>query len=294
VFHDFLYSLTGTTQSIRDYLILRIEIEALPVKDNRLEPSEIRRRLGHSLFASNIVFHETLDSTNRLAKDLGRQGAPEGTLVLAEGQSSGRGRMGRTWFSPRHANLLFSLLVRPTMGIEEIFILTMVLALAAIDAVKTVSGVSPMIKWPNDLYVEDKKLGGILTEFSVKGGNVSYVVLGMGLNVRWNPGEENGILYPATSILAETGARVSREELLVGILKQFENAYLRVSVGDVGDFCERWNRRSMLIGKSVALNTTDGSVFGRALRIDHNGALIILDEHGKERKIVCGDVSVRT
>lgn len=257
-----------------------------------LQPDVIRKKLGQSVFAANIIFHETLSSTNTLAKNLGARGAPEGTLVLTEKQTAGRGRMGRRWLSPANANLLFSVLLRPVLEAEQVFSLTMVFALAIIDGLKKISGVSPVIKWPNDLYLAGGKLAGILTEFSVVGRSVEYVVFGLGLNVNWNPAEKEGTGYPATSILAEAGKRVSRTDLLVEILKRFE-AYSGEAVsGRLGGFYKRWNERSMLLGKGVEIETANGRISGKASRIDRKGAIIILDEHGHEQRVLSGDVSV--
>ena len=178
-----------------------------------LQPNIIRNKLTQSIFAPNIVFHETVDSTNSLLRDLAARGAVEGTIVIAEEQTAGRGRMGRAWLSPGHSNLYLSLLLRPAIKPDQAFVLTMVMALATIDGVEAVSGLGPMIKWPNDLYVDGRKLGGILTELSVKDRAVEHVVLGLGLNVNWKPGEERGIVYQATSVLKETGRKISRNGL---------------------------------------------------------------------------------
>ncbi len=264
-----------------------------PPRNNSFRPSILRKKLGQSIFARAIVFHEILDSTNRLAKELGTKGAPEGTLVLCEEQTAGRGRMGRRWLSPRHANLLFSVLLRPKIPLDKVFLLTMILALAAIDAIGELYALKAMIKWPNDLYVDRKKLGGILTEFSTWNKTVEYVVLGLGLNANWRPADEEGMLYAATSILVETGGEVSREDLLVGILEKLEPYYRKMSSGRLEGFYKRWNEESMLVNKRVEIRSTGERICGKALRIDPHGALIILDDQGQERKIVYGDVSVR-
>ncbi|MCD4717729.1 MAG: hypothetical protein K8R45_13440, partial [Desulfobacterales bacterium] len=131
------------------------------------------------------------------------------------------------------------------------------------------------------------------TELSVKDRAVEYVVLGLGLNVNWKPGEERGIIYPATSVLKETGRKISRNGLLVEILISFEDYYGRVLGGNIAEIYDKWNERSMLLGKPVEIKTTDGSLFGRALRIDRKGALVIEDDNGKEQTILNGDVSVK-
>lgn len=262
-------------------------------KDNPFRPAILQKNLGQSIFSGNIVFHKTLDSTNRLAKELGANGAPEGTLVLCEEQTAGRGRMGRRWLSPRYANLLFSVLLRPKIPPDKAFMLTMILALGAIEAMGERYALKAKIKWPNDLYVGRKKLGGILTEFSTWKESVEYVVLGLGLNVNWRPEDEEGMLYPATSILVETGGRISRGDLLVRILEKLESSYGMMLSGELQGFYKRWNEESMLVNKRVKVRASGEMICGKALRIDTEGALIIEDEQGQERKIVCGDVSVR-
>jgi BirA family biotin operon repressor/biotin-[acetyl-CoA-carboxylase] ligase len=258
-----------------------------------LRPDIIRNKLSQSIFAPHIVFYETVDSTNSLLKDLAARGAAEGTIVIAGEQTAGRGRMERVWFSPGRSNLYLSLLLRPSVKPDQVFVLTMVMALATIEGVETVSGLGPMIKWPNDLYVRGSKLGGILTEFCVRDRAVEYVVLGLGLNVNWNPGEEQGLIYPATSVFKETGRKISRDDLLVAILLSFQDYYGRVLAGNIAEVYDKWNKRSMLFGRPVEIKTTDGSLFGKALRIDRKGALVIEDDNCKEQTILSGDVSVK-
>ena len=169
----------------------------------------------------------------------------------------------------------------------------MVLAIAAIDGMEKVCRLKSSIKWPNDLYRGRKKLGGILTEFSARGNRVEYVVLGLGLNVNWNPGDGEGMLYPATSVFSETGHRVSRTDLLVEILKSFDAYYGEVLAGNREQLYRRWNDLSLVLGKLVNIHTAKGRITGRAVRIDRSGALILVDERGLEQKVVCGDVSLR-
>jgi BirA family biotin operon repressor/biotin-[acetyl-CoA-carboxylase] ligase len=259
---------------------------------DRLQPESIKRELGPSLFVRNIIYAEAVNSTNTLAKALAARGAPEGTLVLAEAQTGGRGRMGRAWFSPAGTNLLFSILLRPAFNPESVFMLTMILALATIDAIQSGCGLSSMIKWPNDLYVGNKKLAGILTEFSVEGKSIEYVVLGLGLNVNWSPDEGEKITHPATSIFRETGTQRDRSDLLVQILRCFEAYYRDGASGKIDPFYERWNDLCLILGKEVVIESKE-KIHGKAVRIDRDGALIIEDSQGKEQKIISGDVSLR-
>ncbi|MFC1821166.1 biotin--[acetyl-CoA-carboxylase] ligase [Thermodesulfobacteriota bacterium] len=258
-----------------------------------LEPEFIRRSLGASIFTRNMIYHHRLDSTNRLANDLASQGAQEGTLVLTEEQSAGRGRLGRSWFSSGYSNLLFSLLLRPQMQADRVFILTMILALAASDGAEEICKVKPLIKWPNDLYVGRKKLAGILSEVSTKVKAVEYVVLGIGLNVNWKPGNQEGLLYPATSLFNETGRMISRNELLIAILKKFEGYYGDIISGEIAPYYERWNELSAIIGRTIEIDAAKEKIRGKAVRINQDGALVVEDQKGQEQTILSGDVSVK-
>jgi BirA family biotin operon repressor/biotin-[acetyl-CoA-carboxylase] ligase len=231
-----------------------------------------------------------MDSTNNVAKELAEQRAPEGTLVITEEQTGGRGRRGRSWSSPAGVNLLFSVLLRPTMQADQVFVLTMILALAALEAVKALSGLSLRIKWPNDLYRGMKKLAGILTEFSTKEKRVEWVVLGLGMNVNWHPRE---LSAHATSIFSETGLRASRNGLLVEILKRFGTYYREVLRGNIEPFYQRWNEACFVLGRPIEIESGRERMHGKALRIDREGALIIETEDGHTQRIVAGDVSLR-
>lgn len=251
----------------------------------------IQSGLKDTVFARNIVFRQVVDSTNTLAKTLAAEGSDEGTLVLAEEQTAGRGRMGRQWLSPAYHNLMVSILLRPEIPANHVFVLTMILALAVSEGVEDMVGLKPFVKWPNDLYVGGEKIAGILTEFATRDKRVEYVILGMGLNVNWSPGNEAIGLYPTTSIMAQAGAWVSRGDLLVRILRVFHGYYEKFRGGDVEDIYRRWNSRSLLKDKDVEILSGDATIRGRAKRIDRDGALII-DCSGEERRIVSGDVSV--
>ena len=251
------------------------------------------KALRSTIFSRNMIFRKGIDSTHTLAKKLAINGAPEGTLVLAEEQTEGRGRLGRQWLSPPGTNLLFSVILRPVMKAKDVFCLTMVFALAVSDGVRVETGLDVSIKWPNDLYIGFKKLGGILTEFSVQDDSVEYVILGLGLNVNWKPSDEIGKRYDATSLLAEKGGKISRACLLDHILTYFESYYQDISMGKKHAYYERWNSKSLLLGRTVLVRVNDQDTKGKAVKIDERGALIVVDENGDEHRILCGDVSVR-
>jgi len=258
-------------------------------------PGLLIEALKDSLFGKHIIFKESIGSTNIFLKRLAQKGAVEGTVVVADEQNAGLGRLGRQWFSKKGENLLFSVLLRPNLPASRVFVLTMIFALAGIDAVQGLSGLNVMIKWPNDIYIGQKKLGGILTEFSVREGDVQYVVLGMGLNVNWNPELGNNLLYDASSIYSETKKRISREMLLCNMLERLEIYYQKAD-GDMKErdgLFKKWNEKSLVIGRTVAIETGKERVEGEVEGIDRDGALILITAGGQRRKFLCGDVSVK-
>ncbi|MCG6880512.1 MAG: biotin--[acetyl-CoA-carboxylase] ligase [Deltaproteobacteria bacterium] len=250
--------------------------------------------LKDCMFGKNIIFKERLGSTNVFLKRLAQEGAAEGTVLIADEQTDGLGRMGRRWFSKRGENLLFSVLLRPMLSPKNVFILTMIFALAGTDALKEVSGLDAGIKWPNDIYLGQKKLGGVLTEFSVLKGSVQYLVLGMGLNINWKPKAEETSGYETSSVFVETGERVSREELLGNLLGKLTVYYQGIEDRRERELlCKRWNEKSVILGKPVIIETGKERISGKAVEIDQDGALRIVTAEGAERKILCGDVSVK-
>ncbi len=257
-----------------------------------LDIPAVEAALEGTIFSGKLRHLQSLDSTNRLAKDLAAGGAPEGTVVLAEKQTSGRGRMGRSWLSAKGSSLTFSVLLRPGLTPDRVFTLTMTLALAAASGIQETAGVSPGLKWPNDLYLGGGKIGGILTEFSVREDLVAYAILGLGLNVSWHPWEGSSA-REATSISAEAGRRVNRADLLVSLLRNLHAYYEDIMNGRVSRYVARWNELSIVLGRSVRVETDSGIVNGIAEGIDACGALVVRDETGAERLILCGDVSLR-
>lgn len=258
-----------------------------------IDPEELRRRLAGSLFGLNVLYHAAPESTNSLLTSLAVKGAPQGTILVADEQTGGRGRMGRSWLSQTGANLLFSVLLRPAVEPEQVFVLTMILAVSAAEALHKRTGLTARIKWPNDLYAGQRKLAGILTEFGTMDRIVNHVVLGMGLNVHWHPAGEEEIRGPATSLKMETGRFFPRTDLLVLILKEFEKSYRRFLEGDTDLIYSKWNELSLILGRKVIVETGAETMEGKAVRIDHAGALILEDEAGARKRIISGDVSLR-
>src|ERR1700688_912252 len=184
----------------------------------------LRQRLKGSLFGKRIYHFFKTDSTNRVALELGHTGEPEGAVVLAEEQTAGRGRAGHTWHSERAAGIYVTLLLRPALAPVQAPLLTMMAGLSAHAAIQAQTGLVVDLKWPNDLLIDGKKAGGILTEMHAEPGQVRFVIVGIGLNVKQEkfPSELGAM---ATSLRAETDRPQSRLELLVRVLRGFERDY---------------------------------------------------------------------
>jgi BirA family transcriptional regulator, biotin operon repressor / biotin---[acetyl-CoA-carboxylase] ligase len=258
-----------------------------------IDASSLRAALSGSLFGINVRCFDLLESTNALARSMAGQDAPEGTIVVADEQSAGRGRMGREWLAQPGANLLFSVLLRPGVEPEQVFAITMIMAVSAVESLHRKAGVRAGIKWPNDVYVRHRKLAGILTEIDLKGSIVNHVVLGIGLNVNWHPDETGEIRAPATSLLLETGRAYRRADLLVWILEEFESGYRRFLKGELETFYSKWNELSLVLGRDVVIESGEERIYGKAVSIDRSGALILEEGNGTRRSIVSGDVSLR-
>jgi BirA family transcriptional regulator, biotin operon repressor / biotin---[acetyl-CoA-carboxylase] ligase len=255
-------------------------------------PEILRERLPQSLFTRTIYYAAVLGSTNARAKELAKRGEAEGALVITERQTRGRGRLGRQWHSPPGVNLLFSVLFRPPFSLDRVFSLTMLVATSLVDAIREMSGLNALIKWPNDIYCNGKKMAGILTEFSADTKAIEHVVVGTGLNVNWDLRTRPELQDNATSLMNEVGYPISRVALLSCILEALERDYGLLLRGEDGFIRDRWNRHSMVIGRDVVFDRQGEKKRATVTGIDRNGALLVEEEGGRASLIVCGDVQV--
>ena len=254
-----------------------------------------RMRLKAGLETARVgrVFelHETIDSTNRRAVAWARADALDGALVLAESQTQGKGRLGRQWFAPPRSSLLMSLVFRPRIAIEQAQRLTMICSLGAVEAIREVTGLQARIKWPNDILLDGKKLAGVLTELGADGGQLSYVVVGMGLNVNLEPAQLPPVMSPPTSLLATLGRSVDRQVLLLSILSQIDGHYARMGTGWSPHGA--WREHLDTLGKRVSVGDAEGVVTGVAEDVDADGALLVRTEDGTLHRMLAGDVTLR-
>lgn len=293
-------SRTAVWKHIRALKEAGYEIEAHPrlgyclkkVPD-KLLPAEIQSQLSAKTLGKEIHYFPLIDSTNTKAKNLAASGCQEGTVVLAEEQGSGRGRICRAWFSPAGKGIWLSVVLRPQLSPYEVSKCTLMAAVAVYKAILRVTGVSCGIKWPNDILYQGKKLVGILTELNAEIDAVNYIVIGMGINV--NISEED---FPeelksiATSLQIVAGKSISRLELVCAVLEELERSYQEVLQHGFGTILAEWRRYSATLGKEVRVISPNRSFTGKALDIGEDGTLLV-QAGDKIEKVVAGDVSIR-
>ncbi len=258
-----------------------------------LYPDLIRQERKTRLFGQKIFHFLRTDSTNIQARSLAADGALEGTLLVAEYQEKGKGRLDRQWQSPSGKNLLFSLILRPDWPPQQAFYGTVLASVSLCRTIREAAGIEVGIKWPNDLYIGGKKLAGILTEFATDPDRIEYMIVGIGVNCNWAPPKPPPEGQPATSLLQETGHEFSRLRLLTGFLNQAELLYEKVKEEGVGLLREEWNRYSLVNNRQVTISNNEKTWTGMGQGIDDFGALILRLDNGQEEKFLAGDVKLR-
>jgi BirA family transcriptional regulator, biotin operon repressor / biotin---[acetyl-CoA-carboxylase] ligase len=256
-----------------------------------LTPDMLRQRLKGSLFDKRIYHFFKVDSTNRVALDLGHAGEPEGAVVVAEEQTAGRGRAGRSWHSERASGIYVTVLLRPRISPVQAPLLTMMAGLAAHGAIQAQTGAAVDLKWPNDLLVHGKKLGGILTEMHAEPSQVRFVIVGMGINVNQEkfPAELGSI---ATSLRVESGRQESRLELLVRLLREFETSYNRFLADGPASVVDRFAEISSYArGKRVRVTNGKDSFAGVTAGLAPEGLLLVKRDNGQVVPVIAGDVT---
>ena len=269
----------------------------LSAPDTMTEP-EIRRFLGTTdRVGRTLVCLETVDSTNLYAKQLAVEGAADGTVVTADRQTAGRGRLGRDFQSPVGLGIYLTVLLRPDLPPERLSPLTAMAGVAVCRAVEGICGLSPGLKWPNDPVLNGKKLCGILTELSLEGetGRVADVVLGIGVNVLHQPEDFTPeVREIATSLAQAVGGPVSRPALAAAIIREVDRLYDALTAGEVGPYLEEYRRRCVNLGRTVRLLTPGGDgETAEALDIDDDFGLVVRKMDGTVQTVRSGEVSVR-
>lgn len=274
-------------------------IEAVPhlgyklmqVPDKILVP-EIRWNLKTNLIGKEIHFYESVGSTNDIAYELAEENAPEGTVVIANEQTKGKGRLGRTWVSPSKGGIYLSSILRPDILPNEVSKITLVAAVSAVTAIRKFSGLDALIRWPNDILVSDRKAGGILTELKAEMDRVNFVILGIGINVN-TPKKE--LPEGGTSLKEESKSSTdfSRVELVKALLRALEKEYIKFKEDGFSAIRNELKSYSCTLGRYVSVTASGKRKFhGKAVNIDKNGALVVRLDSGKEETFLSGDVTL--
>ncbi len=254
---------------------------------DKLIAEEISYGLGTKLIGKKIYSYETADSTMDIAHRLAQTGSPEGAVVFCEGQSKGRGRLGREWASPKGKGIYLSLILRPKILPTEAPKITLMSAIAVAKAIRKQTLLPALIRWPNDILIDGRKVCGILTEMSAEVNTVKYIILGLGINVNTS---KEALPKGATSLKIELGETVSRVELTKELLRQIEEQCLLFKEEGFGEVVSEWRNLSSMLGNRVKIVCQDKKLEGYAVDLDLSGALLVRRDSGFTEKVFAGDV----
>lgn len=254
---------------------------------DRLIPSEINYRLNTKIIGKKIDYFESTSSTMDRAWQLGMQGLPEGTVVLAETQDKGRGRLGRGWFSPKYKGIYLSLILKPKILPTHSPILTLLASVSICEAIKEITDLDVKIKWPNDILLQNKKVGGILTEINAEIDQIHFLVIGIGLNVN---NDKNSLVLHATSLREQKKENINRIDLVQEIFRRIEANYIDFQKQGAQSIVNRWRHHNITLGRRVKVTCQKKDLEGQAIDIDVDGGLLIRDDLGLVQKVMTGDV----
>lgn len=269
------------------------EIESYPKKGyilkvipDMLYPEEIKSNLSTTLIGNDILYFTDIESTNNFAKQVADE-AEEGTVIVAETQKSGRGRLGRNWQSPR-GGINLSVILKPNISLDNAARLTLMAGLAVANTIRSF-GLDARIKWPNDVLINGKKVSGILTEVNAEMEQIEFIVVGIGINANVDINEfPPGIKEKATSLKKELGRDISRITFVQKLLYEFEQQYINFKTQKFSHILAEWINLSDTIGKEVAIMTPSKIIEGKAIGITDTGAISVLTKEGKRVNLIAG------
>lgn len=254
---------------------------------------EIMLNLDSRFIGRHVISYDSVVSTQPLAHEAAAKGAVEGTLILAEEQTGGKGRMGRPWHSPKGSGIWMSLILRPDIPLPTAPQITLLTAVAMAKTMQDVLGVEARIKWPNDIFIQGKKVCGILTELNAEAHQIKYLIVGMGINANLSleefPLELREI---ATSLQIEAGSPIRRASFIQAFCRIFERLYEGYLEHGFAPIRAAWEANSYTIGRQVQVYSTQTPLSGTAVGLDSDGVLIVRDALGQEHKVYSADVEV--
>jgi len=256
--------------------------------DNSLSSASITNNLETCFIGQRVIYYPSLTSTMDVAKREAQQGAAEGTIIIADEQTAGKGRMKRLWLSPR-GSIALSVILYP--DVAYLPSLVMLASLATVHSIEAVTGLEAQVKWPNDVLIRGKKVCGILVESELRRDIVNYAIVGIGVNVNLRLADFPEILPIATSLSDELGREVSRLELIRRLLVEIERLYLALPAG--GSIYEEWRDKLVTLGRMVSVNWGITSYEGIAESVASDGSLLLRHSDGSLTKIMAGDITLR-
>ncbi len=266
-------------------------VQVLP---SDLNEDTLKERLQGKRIGRTVYFYPEIDSTNSVAFSLGHSGAGEGTVVIADSQSQGRGRLRRPWQSPPGSNLYTSILLKPPIEPAVAPQLTLLAGVAVADLLSEYCPGAIRLKWPNDVQIDGKKVCGILTEMRTAGHGIDYVVVGVGINVNIQKADfDEAFRDLATSLGIETGRALSRLDLAVGLYDCFEACYVRYLVEGFAPLKKRWLKYARIVGEPIEVIFRDELQAGEVVGLDDNGALLLRGDNGLVSRVLAGDATVK-
>ena len=275
-------------------------IEAVPSQGYRLTGSpdllidrEISSGLCGRVIGKKFLVLKETGSTNQDAFRLAEDGVPDGTVVMAESQTAGKGRLGRKWESPTGVNLYCSVVLRPQIMPYEAPQLTFLSAVAVARAIEIETGLAPSIKWPNDILVDGCKVAGLLNEMSAETDRVAFVVLGIGVNLNMSESQfPKDLRHPATSLSIKCGRKISRASFATVMLNELDRCYSDFLASGLEGIRTEWERRCNAYGRQVVVDSGSSLVQGSFAGIDQDGAMLVLMPDGRQERVISGDVRV--
>ncbi|MFC1991251.1 biotin--[acetyl-CoA-carboxylase] ligase [Chloroflexota bacterium] len=256
--------------------------------DDSLSAEAITRDLGTGLIGQKVLYYPSLTSTMEIARQQARQGAVEGTVIITDEQTAGRGRLKRAWLSPR-GNIALTVIIRPDLS--HLPSLIMLASLAVVHSIVSVTGLKAQIKWPNDVLINGKKVCGILIESDVQRSGVKYAIVGIGIDANIRLADFPEIQPIATSLSDELGREVSRLEIIRRLLVEMEGLYQALSDG--GSLYQEWRDSLVTLGKKVRVTEGDTAYEGIAESVARDGSLLLRRPDGTLSRIIAGDVTLR-
>lgn len=258
-----------------------------------LNQEYLRKNLAGKFIGHPLYYYEEIGSTNDEAFHLGVAGAPEGTVLIAESQMAGKGRMQRVWYSPPGANIYTSIILRPMFEAPRAPQISIAAGVAVAEILEDYCPGKVRLKWPNDVLIEGKKICGILAQMKMSGGDIDFIVVGIGMNINLSYEQfPKDIQKIATSLSIETGREISRADLIIHLYENVAKWYRELAQYGFDPVREKWLSLSCMIGQPVSVMFQDERVSGRAVGLSEDGSLVLLTNQNETRLVSAGDATI--